>query len=69
MNALNGRKLGLAIAGLAVAATASAYGLRADAHSEHGVAAIVKPIPGLACGWEGNPCQLEALVVTANAQG
>ena len=69
MKALNGLKLGVAITGLAVAATASAYGLRADARSEHGVAAIADPIPGLTCGWEGNPCQLEALVVTANAQG
>ena len=69
MKALNGRKLGLALTGLAVAATASAYGLRADAPSERGVAAIAKPIPGLTCGWEGNPCQLEPLIVTADAQG
>ncbi len=68
MVARNARKLGLGIAGLVMIATAAACGDTARAQAAE-VTATIQPIQGLSCGWESNPCLLEAIVVHAEREG
>jgi hypothetical protein len=68
MVARNARKLGFGIAGLIMIATVSACGDTARAQAAE-VTATIQPIQGLSCGWEANPCHLEAIVVHAEREG
>lgn len=69
MQAFSTRNLSVSTIGLAVAAAAAAYGALGTAPSERQTAAAVDPIPGLSCGWQGNPCTLPELIVTASTNG
>lgn len=69
MKAPNARSLSLSTLGLALTAAAAAYSALGAAPANSHAAALRDPIPGLSCGWDGNPCKLEALVVTASAKG
>lgn len=69
MQASSTRNLSVSTIGLAIAVAAAAYGALGTAPAEHQAAVVIDPIPGLSCGWEGNPCTLPELVVTASANG
>ena len=57
---------GLAAVGLVVGAAAFGDALHARSN-DAATSKVSEPVAGLSCGWEAQPCQLEAIVVRARA--